>query len=161
MINVMDEVARRLSVLAGLDVTGVSHAADMLTLHFGPLREVTTRRGTSKLVGAWALHVQCNWRVEYDGETLITQDDFRRSDEDVKRVVEKLDQLLVTPDRAIVNGVYVSPPANLRLSLSRNTTIAITPNGVAGDEDWRFFAPGSDKPHFVIEGGMIDPDSLT
>ncbi|CAN0628481.1 protein of unknown function [Burkholderia multivorans] len=38
--------------------------------------------------------------------------------------------------------------------------IVITSNGVADEEDWRFFAPGVDAAHFVIEGGRIDPDSL-
>ncbi|WP_175948057.1 hypothetical protein [Burkholderia pyrrocinia] len=160
MINVMEEVARRLSVLAGLDVTGVSHAGDMLTLHFGPLREITTRRGTTKRVGAWALHVQCFWRIEHGGEVLATRDDLRRSEEDTKRVVEKLDQLLVKSERVIVNGISASPYASVRLSLSGNRIIAITPDDIAGDEDWRFFAPGTDKPHFVVEGGRIDPESL-
>jgi hypothetical protein len=157
----MEEVERRLSVLAGLDVTGVNHAADMLTLHFGPLKEVATRRGTSRRVGAWALHIQCKWTIELGGEVLATQDDLCRSDDDATRAIEKLNRLLVEPEPAIVERIAAGPLANLRISLSGNTAILITPSRVAGDEDWRLFAPGSDKPHFVIEGGMIDPDSLT
>jgi hypothetical protein len=45
MTNTKELIDTRLSVLAGLDVSAINHAADMLTVQFGPLRETVTRKG--------------------------------------------------------------------------------------------------------------------
>ena len=38
MIHTREQIKQRLLVLVGLNVSGVGHAADMLTLQFGPIR---------------------------------------------------------------------------------------------------------------------------
>lgn len=157
MISVKDEIMRRLAVLVGLDVSGIGHAADMLTLQFGPLRQVTSQRGTQKRLGSWALHVQCNWRCELAGEIFANEADFRRSDDEVNRVTDRLNALLVVPVPAVVESVSASVSGGASITLSHGLIIVIEPAGVAAEEDWRLFAPGTDEDHFVIEGGRIDP----
>lgn len=160
MTDTKAEIARRTSALVGLDVSWVSHAADMLTIHFGPQKQYTTRRGRVIEGGAWALHVQCNWRIERTFDVLATQDDLSGSDEQAHDTANRLCALLVNQGPAIVEGVSVNEHAGLVVSFSRGLSLSVIPNGVEDDEDWRFFSPGVDAAHFVIEGGKIAPESF-
>jgi hypothetical protein len=157
MIDTKAEITRCLAVLIGLEVSGVNHAANMLTLGFGPLRTVTTPRGTVKQVGAWALHIQCGWRIEHGDDVFATQAHFIGSDDEINHATEEISALLVASVRATVEDVQASASGGVSLVLSKGLHIVITPDGIADEEDWRFFSPGSDGKHFVIEGGAVDP----
>ncbi|MGS0893140.1 hypothetical protein ACVBGC_11460 [Burkholderia stagnalis] len=159
MDDIKERISRQLAVLVGLEVSGVNHAADMLTMQFGPLRPVTTPRGAVRFQGAWALHVQCNWRIVRGRAVLATQDDLSGSDDEARTAIERLDSLLVThePDND-VERVRCDESGELSIALSAGLDMVITPRRVADEEDWRFFAPGADAAHFVIEGGRIDPN---
>lgn len=159
MTDTKAEIIRRLSVLIGLEVSAVSHAADMLTMHFGQLKQYRTRRGTLLEGGAWALHIQCNWHIEQSGSVLASQDDLR-TDDAANHTAERLNGLLVSSAPAVVERVQADATGHVWLDLSQSLRLVITPDGIAGDEDWRFFAPGTDGRHFVIEGGKIEPASL-
>jgi hypothetical protein len=156
MADIKELIARRLAVLVGLDVSGVNHAANMLTLQFGPLQQVTTLKGALKKVGAWALHVQCSWQIQRAGSIVATQDDLSGPDDEAHRAAERLDELLVNHGSKTVESVLGSDSGGVSIALSKRLLIIITPNGVEDEEDWRFFAPGVDAEHFVIEGGRID-----
>jgi hypothetical protein len=151
----------RLSVLIGLDLSGINHAADMLTLQFGPVRETTTRRGTIKRVGTWALHVQCNWQIEQTGAAIARRDNLYGSDEAAQLAIERLEESLVRSRATTVEGIAGSEYGAVCISMSGGLCLVITPDGGLEDEDWRFFAPGVDASHLVIEGGKVDPDSLS
>lgn len=161
MTNPKEEITRRIGALVGLEVSGVHNAAAMLTLQFGPLRTVPMYRGTVKQAGAWALHIQCGWQVERDGSILATQESFHHSDDETSRAVQKINEVMVTSGAAIVEHVEASESGGVCLFMSSGLRLAITPSGVVGEEDWRFFSPGVHAKHFVIEGGAIDPDSLS
>src|SRR5579871_3454035 len=60
-------------VLIGLRLSIVRRAADMLVLHFGDIRPHSSGVGT---VGAYALHVQCPWRLDGPRETATVRDDL-------------------------------------------------------------------------------------
>jgi hypothetical protein len=108
----------------------------------------------------WALHVQCDWSVEQAGRIVASRADLRGTDEDTNRTTESLHRLLVNPVPAVVEKVSPGDAGGVSLDLSNGVTIVVEPELVEGDEDWRFFAPGTDGRHFVIEAGRIDPDSL-
>jgi len=95
MIDTRKEIERHLSALRGLNVSGISHAANMLTMQFGSLRQVTNFKGAVKQVGEWALHIQCNWQIERTGEIIATQNALSGTDEEAHRAAEQLDELLV------------------------------------------------------------------
>ncbi|BAO92293.1 hypothetical protein [Caballeronia cordobensis] len=160
MIDTKKEITRRLTALIGLDISWVSHAADMLTMQFGPQRQYTTSRGTVLEGGAWALHVQCAWRVEEGGRVIATREDLRGTDEKAHANADRLRGILVDCDPVIVEAVLVSEVADVVLLLSRDFRLTVTSDGVEDEEDWRFFAPGADAPHLVIEGGKIAPESF-
>jgi hypothetical protein len=161
VIDTKGEISGRLSELVGLDVSAVSHAADMLTLHFGPQRQYTTRRGTVLEGGAWALHIQCMWRIERGGDLVATQDDLCGPDEKAHLLAQRLDELFVKHGPTVVESASGDDEGGAVISLCRELRIFIIPDGGADDEDWRFFEPGSDAKHFVIEGGKVDPYSLS
>src|ERR1700753_129595 len=57
-----------LQVLLGLPLSIVRNAADMKVFHFGTIRPHPSGRGT---VGAYALHLQCPWRIVAE-KTIVT-----------------------------------------------------------------------------------------
>jgi hypothetical protein len=155
MIEFRKEIEGRLSVLRGLELSGVNRAADMLTLGFGSLRPVTNSKGVVKYVGAWALHVQCVWRLEKAGHVLATDDDLRGDDEKARETAHRLQRLLLEHDLPTVDAVAVNEAGGVVLSLSGELCLTVVPDATEGEEDWRFFAPGVDAAHLVIEGGEI------
>ncbi|MCP3705565.1 hypothetical protein M3I54_00910 [Paraburkholderia sp. CNPSo 3274] len=155
------EIERSLAVLVGLEISGVSHAADMLTLSFGPLRTVTTRRGTTKQVGAWALHVQCRWTIERADHVLATHSDFGGSDDQINQMTEEIRALVVASVPATVADVQAGESGGVSLVLSKGLQIVITPDSIADGEDWRFFTPSGDGEHLVIVGDTVIRESLS
>ncbi|SAL23496.1 hypothetical protein AWB74_00956 [Caballeronia arvi] len=156
MNNTKEQINDHLSVLHGFDVSGVHHAGDMLTLQFGPLREVTTRRGTVKRVGAWALHIQCDWRIEQGSTLFASYSDFAASDESTDRITRQIRDLLIGQGSTGIEEVEAGDGGDVCLSLSRGVRLLVRANGIPGDEDWRLFPSDPDAPHFVIEGGKVD-----
>ncbi|CAG9242880.1 hypothetical protein BDI4_1200001 [Burkholderia diffusa] len=45
--------------------------------------------------------------------------------------------------------------------MSRNYRLVVIPDGIDDDEDWRFFAPGAEMPHLVIEAGAVAAESFS
>ncbi|WP_233836302.1 hypothetical protein [Paraburkholderia sp. ZP32-5] len=160
MIDTRNEIERRLSVLHGLELSGVNHAADMLTLSFGPLREVTNFKGALKYVGVWALHIQCAWRLEEAGRAVATEDDLRAPDEKAQAGTQRMQEVLLANGRAIVEAVIADDAGGATLFLSRGFWLTVIPDGKADEEDWRFFASGVDAAHLVIKGGAVAPESF-
>ncbi|CAD6562095.1 hypothetical protein ACFQ3P_37010 [Paraburkholderia sabiae] len=160
MTDTREEISCRLSSIVGLEVSVVSHATDMLTLHFGPIRHYVTRRGTPLDGGAWALHIQCDWQLENAGVVFASRADFS-SDDAIRRTTNRMRQLLIESGRVIVNGISAGTSGGATIFLSTGARIVLTSDGVADEEDWRFFAPESEAKHFVIEGGKVDPWSLS
>ncbi|MGF6650253.1 hypothetical protein OKW34_000815 [Paraburkholderia youngii] len=160
MIDTRSEIERRLSVLRGLELSGLNHAADMLTLSFGPLRQVTNFKGTVKYVGAWALHIQCVWRLEKVGCVVATEDDLRGPDEKAHASTHRLQGVLLANGLAAVEAVTADEAGGVKLSLSRGFCLTVIPDGRVDEEDWRFFAPGVDAAHLVIKGGTVAPESF-
>ncbi len=161
MVDTREQIEQRLSVLIGLDLSGAGRAADMLTLQFGPLREMATKRGTVKHVGAWALHIQCAWKIEYANEVFAGAPDFAVSDEATRAKLERIRGLIVDNGPFMVERVAVGDNGNVSISMSRQLHLYITTDAEPDEEDWRFFEPGSAGKHFVVQGGKVDPWSLS
>ncbi|MCP1117267.1 hypothetical protein JOE11_002135 [Robbsia andropogonis] len=159
MKNAKILINRRLAVLLGMGISAIHCAAGMLTLQFGQLKQITSYRGTVKQIGEWALHVQCMWQVEQSGNILVNQEGLH-TDEDTHRTMGILNGLFIDSVRAIVERVQTEDFGRIKISLTDGLTLVVTPNSDGQDEDWRFFAPGKEEAHFVIEAGKIDPDSL-
>ncbi|MGF6259387.1 hypothetical protein OKW49_000288 [Paraburkholderia youngii] len=160
MIDTKEQVARHLSILIGLDVSGVAHATDMLTLQFGPLREVRTSRGSIKRLGDWALHIQCDWRIEQGSAIVASYSDFAAAEESTRRTTQRIRDLLVTQGPIAVLDIEAGEDGDAVILLTRGMCLVILADAIPDDEDWRLFPSNPDAKHFVIEGGKVDPSSL-
>jgi hypothetical protein len=160
MVETRKKIEQRLSVLHGADLSGVHHAAAMLTLGCGPLAEVRNFRGRVKRVGKWALHVQCDWRIERAGAAIATRADLCGSDEDAQGTADRLYDALVRPAPVSVEHLSADEAGGLVLALSREYRLIVMPDDAGDSEDWRFFATGVDAAHLVMAGGAIAPESF-
>lgn len=153
------EITNRLAVLVGLEVSWVSHAGDMLTMQFGPQRRYTLR-GRERQDGAWALHVQCDWQLEREGGTLASREDLRGSDEKAHNTAMRLHVMLVGQGLIKIEKSSAYDTGGVVILLSHGYRLAVVPDGIDDDEDWRFFALGIDAAHLVIEGGKLAAESF-
>jgi hypothetical protein len=160
MVDTREQIKQHLATLIGLDLSGAGRAADMLTLQFGPVREMTTKRGSIKHVGAWALHIQCDWKIERASEVFASAPDFVVSDENTHATLERIRRLIADDGPFTVEGIAVGEDGNVSISMSRQLQFSIVTDGAPDEEDWRFFEPGANQ-HFVIEGGKVAPESFS
>ena len=67
----------------------------------------------------------------------------------------KTRSLVNETDARIVTAVHSDQFGGLDLDLTGGFRLQVFPTGSRG-EDWRFFSPGNEEDHFVIEGGHLD-----
>jgi hypothetical protein len=164
------KIIKRLSVLIGQPLTIARRAAGMRVLHFGEVREV--ENGT---VGEWALHIQCEWRIEKDKQIFTGSDDLREPIEVTpnfdwknwnyhrdgnlqdKRIEELLtgynpenQNIVGSHPNHIVRGIEADDFGGLVVDFVGNFRLVLFPSGT-DTEFWRFFRPKVNRPHFVVE----------
>ena len=61
----------RMNRLVGKALWRCTRAADLVAFQFGERRETRNAFGTPALVGEYALHVQCAWRITRDDQVLV------------------------------------------------------------------------------------------
>ncbi len=145
----------------------------MLILHFGAIRAHSSGEGT---VGAYALHVQCPWRLDAATGSVTGRDDlwvyagpgerpkkwsyddglslqdkrfaglFVR-DEDTRSWVNDSDRFLVIAAQQTNRG-------DVKLDLANEFAILLFPASCTS-EAWRLFAPDSDR-HLVFPTEATD-----
>jgi len=160
MVNNQREIERRLSALQGLEWSGISRAANILTLGFGPKHEERNFYGVPRQVSAWALHIQCAWTLSKAGKSIATEKSLVGFDEEVNAFVISLGEALARIAPVIVEGISANSECGLVISLSQSFRLIVATNGAGDDEDWRFFEKKRDARHLVIEGGRIAPQSF-
>jgi hypothetical protein len=160
-----------LQVLVGLPLSIARDVADMKVFHFGKVMPHPSGRGT---VGAYALHVQCPWRI-VDDKTVVTGSSDRFVEpKDETEVHEdprsgnlqriKIESLLKGYDaetksfvnfteQLVVISVNTDKYGGADLLLSGGYRLQIFPDG-SQDENWRFIA--LEGRHVVIEGGQVN-----
>jgi hypothetical protein len=145
----------------------------MKNFQFGKVRPHSSGTGT---VGDFALHVQCPWRLVVNDRILtgsadyyeaavegqeVNLDDRRSGNLQQKRLSEVFSaydpetrSLMNVTDALIVTAVHSDRFGGIDLELSGGYRLQVFPNGSRG-EDWRFFSPGKDADHFLVQGGLI------
>jgi hypothetical protein len=109
MINDHRKIEHRLSALQGLEWSGVSRAADMLTLGFGPKHKAKNFFGVPKRVSAWALHIRCAWTLSEAGKIIATEESLWGPDEQANAFALSLRQLLARNAPITVESVSANP----------------------------------------------------
>jgi hypothetical protein len=162
-----------LQPLVGLKLSIARRAASMRVFHFGAMRPHRSGKGTA---GAYALHLQCPWRlVGPDGiitgssdrnEPPANDEEIDRNDARAGSLQEvRLAALFATYDpetrshvNATENLVVVAVTADrfggVDILLMGDVRLQVFPDGSLG-EDWRFLDASGGKPHFVAEAGKF------
>ncbi|KXU89346.1 hypothetical protein CI15_10005 [Paraburkholderia monticola] len=143
-----------------MEWSGISRAANMLTLGFGPKHEAKNFYGVSKQVSAWALHIQCAWTLCEAGKVIATEESIGGSDEKANAFVLRLQQLLARKASIIVENISAHPDCGLVVSLSQAFRLIVAPDVTSDTENWRFFESKRDAKHLVIVGGTVAPESF-
>ncbi len=65
------DIQRIVSAIVGLPLSALGRAADLAWFEFGSRRTVLSHLGKEKVVGDYALHIQCPWRIT-QGDKIIT-----------------------------------------------------------------------------------------
>lgn len=174
MVSIGDEVTFNLQPLIGLKLSRMALAADMRTLSFGN----TKARKGGGVVGEYALHVQCPWRLEGDTgiitgsgdlyepyekkQQLEEPFDWEKGDSLQERVLRELlkgydentKQIVNSTNLLTVEDVQADSGGGFCLRLSGGYRLLVFPNGTRC-EAWRVFRPSndqykSDEKYFVV-----------
>ncbi len=171
MTELENEISRALRPLIGLKLSVARNAGNMKVLHFGDLRR--TDRG---LLGKYALHINCPWRMEHDGRIVTGSADFYiRADDNEdeewepgtvtghlqNQILAELFQGYDAETRSYTNqtdhfwvtDVSSDRVGGVQIRFTGNYQIMLFPCASRGEE-WRLLEPGSEKAHFVIDASV-------
>jgi hypothetical protein len=160
--------------MVGLVAWDAGRTANLAWFQFGAQRVVTMHfRDEQKVVGEWALHVQCAWRIisrfgievaSHDmyypasGETAIGLGEFEWDRPGKNACDEKLVKLFASRETNpfIVTSAQVKVAGVLIVRLDDEYTIEVFPNSSLAIEQWRLFQPYSDTDDAVYTGQGLD-----
>jgi hypothetical protein len=165
-------VMQALSRLAGQVLWNAGRTTNLEWFHFGQRREVQGRFGEVKLVGEYALHVQCAWRITHKNIIVVASGDrfFPSGDpfQDIQdfewdrpgsnRCDEKVALLFSgeTPGKFIVEAVKSDLVGGLTLVLTGDYTLDVFPDTSVDGEYWRFFQPYTSHPHLIMTSKGVE-----
>jgi hypothetical protein len=137
------EVALTLEDLVGLRMWGTNHMADSRGFAFGGRRPSTSRGGEARIVGDYALHLQCAWKLVSPGGP-VARSELRQAD------ATPALQAWLDENELIVSKVVSDPGGAFRVELSGGAALEVSVRAHAGDDEaWRLFRPDRDDAHLV------------
>lgn len=157
--------------LISLQLWTSRRSADVQGFHFGESRPVVSQ-GETFLVGTYALHVQCPWRIKGPKRLLVgsydrftpaagrswEDPDFESDVPGASLIDERIDALFgpEAQQHFVVQSVEADDVGGLRMSLGEGTVLEVFPNHTDDAEFWRLFQPWNDNRHFVVTGDGIE-----
>lgn len=163
-------ISDRMNRLVGKALWRCTRAADLVAFQFGERRETRNAFGTPALVGEYALHVQCAWRITRDDQVLVgnvdlyyparsaPESDLNRFDWDhmANRRDELIRELFIGERTEFpIIRVDVGQAYNLRI-ITESICLEIFPNDTTSEEYWRFFRPNTEEEHLVARSARQD-----
>jgi hypothetical protein len=166
-------IKKATAVLVGKALWNSTRAADLASFDFGERRSVPSRGGATKIVGEYALHVQCAWRITCKDQVVVGSRDLYYPadygdqnreipadfdwDRDPNHRDKSLRLLFENGSKQFaVEAVDVGAAASLRIVLKHGFCLEVFPDNSLNDERWRLFRPGVDEPHFVVTGRGVE-----
>jgi len=165
-MTIDSDIQRSLSALVGLPLWALGRAADLAWFEFGDRRTVLGHLGKEKLVGDYALHIQCPWRMTR-GDKIITgrgdifctpeeSEDPTPADFDWQKG-NRFDRIVAVlfdheSRQFAVRGVQAGEVGSFVIELEDGYKLEVFPGDSESGEHWRFFKPYSDEPHLVFTG---------
>ncbi len=156
--------------LRGLPLWDAGRAANLIWFEFGARKTVTKHtRNEQQVVGEWALHVQCAWRltgpsgieVAYqdiyypassEGKVDLGEFDWDRQGKN--RCDEKLAKIWATDNqgRFTVTNAVVGRNGFLTLELTDGWLLEVFPHSSGPQEAWRLFQPYAETEEMIFCG---------
>ena len=141
-------------------------------MHFGQEREVPSRRGGTRKVGEWALHIQTPWNFVRGSRILIGTRDLYYYAESSAEFAEsgkqfdwdkdgesRFDRYAATLNQEFgaalpcVTRIVCDSVGAFTLGLGADLTFSAFPNCSSASPDfefWRLFQPATENPHYVV-----------
>lgn len=114
----------------------------MLWIQIGEPHIVAAWGGGTKEVGKYALHIDCSWKWEHNGNLIADQNS----------ALNQLFSMLQSP--VFFEKVSATDEGSLEVTLSDGSILTVAVDALdaeaAEEEMWRLFEPGIDVPHFVV-----------
>ncbi len=171
MIGLKEQIEQAMKPIMGMPLSQACRALNMEMFSFGGLRESVTPLGKTGLVGEYALHIQCPWRVVgpegivvASGDRNYPEDensDWQDFDSDGPSLCEaRIDEWL-QPHKDLpltVESVTADRLGGFRLELSQGYMLEVFPtDSLRGEysEHWRLFRPSCEN-HFVVTGHGVE-----
>jgi hypothetical protein len=163
------DIQRRLSALVGLPLWALGRAADLAWFEFGDRRTVLSHLGKEKLVGDYALHIQCPWRITRDDKIITGRGDIFCTPEESEEPIpadfdwqkgNRFDRIIAAlfdhqPRQFTVQGVQAGGVGSLVIELEDGYKLEVFPHDSESGEHWRLFKPYSDDPHLAFSGAGL------
>jgi hypothetical protein len=166
----MQEIESALKALVGARLSLAHYAGNMRIFHFGEVE--ATEAG---LVGQYAIHIQCPWRIEHYGQTITGSRDWYEPADGFESIADvdswdparggslqenRLRALFQSgdddcrtlsnrTDHLVVLRVDADPFGGCQIGLSGGYQLSIFPCASRGEE-WRLLQPGKSTAHLVV-----------
>jgi len=169
------EIERALVPLVGLPVWDAGRAGAMLWLQLGDRRIRPADQRGARVVGEYALHVSCAWRLAGpDGILVASGDLFTPADADADPDTFEWDVIGANwcdvRLRAFIEATAESPLAvvsisademgGVRIELAEGIALEVFPDSSNAEhvetEFWRLLQPGLPSPHVVVGSAGMD-----
>jgi len=152
-------------VLVGEEFRSIHRAGGMAMLGFGPLSRRRNARGEMKMIGKWALHLECPWRFRNSLRILVGSNDLYEPPENPTRAPagwksgakftlydERIGVLFPRTIKSFgtVRTLRADRFGGLQLTITPDLTLEVFPNDTGSkddDEFWRFFRVGDNSSH--------------
>ena len=153
-------IFNQLNFLQGLKIQNIGRTLDMVNIGFGEPVVRKKKNGEEIIIGKFALHVQCPFRIIRDNNIVLGYTDIFIPDEENSLVVDlnkrntnvfdsKVEWLKLELKNEVVKGVYLTSINDLVIQTT-NFTIEILVCDQTS-ESWRFFCVTDDSPHIVVD----------
>ncbi|HTW32771.1 MAG TPA: hypothetical protein VMD76_13910 [Candidatus Sulfotelmatobacter sp.] len=161
-----NEIENSMTALVGLPLWAVGRAADLAWFQFGSRRAVKGWKGEEKIVGEWALHVQCPWRITR-AETIVTgRGDIFCTPEETNEPTpadfnwEKGNRFDRIAEQLFGDGshefsvqcIELGDAGAIEIRLEHDYKLQVFPQDSESAEHWRLFRPYVDERHLVFSG---------
>jgi hypothetical protein len=171
-----DQIEKAIQPLVGLPLWSMGRAGGLIWFAFGvERREVTTRKGSTKIVSEYSLHVQCPWRIRDHSRIFAGHGDrFYPSGDDPYRdfseneldkignnqLDQRASKFMMDHEQSplIVRFVKADEIGSISIILNQDYSLEIFPSSSLSTEYWRLFRPSSEEDHFVVTCNGVEID---
>ena len=152
-----------LKILEAEKMFDIGRAINLLWISFGDLVVIKNRKGIESERGHFAIHIQCPWRIIYQGELLLgdmdiytPQADVNESDFDWSEIGysifdEKLIKIKAELLPIKVISTYLDNTGYIKILFEKDVVFEAMPNGSSKTEFWRFIDFMSNNQIVIFE----------